>query len=214
VLDSLRHPPDPHATPRRKRDALVLGMWIFLGSEIMLFGALFTALSAYRVLYPEAFALASRQLALGLGALNTAVLLTSSLTMALGVRAARLDAPRLTALWLLVTAALGSVFLGLKFVEYADHIAHGLLPGADFHLAGVEAGPAQLFFRLYFILTGLHALHLAVGIGLVVTMALLARRKAFIPAADTPVEMAGLYWHLVDIVWIFLFPMLYLIAHR
>lgn len=215
MLESLLRPTNPYANPEEKHHALIFGMWLFLGTEILLFGGLFLGLSAYRVLYPAEFALGSHHMALWMGTANTFVLLTSSLSMALAVRAAQNDSAKLTALLLLVTAGLGAVFLGIKFTEYADHIQHGLWPGPGFHVEGTSAPErVRLFFLLYFIMTGLHALHLTIGIGLVSLMALLAWRKAFIPAAYTPVEMTGLYWHLVDIVWIFLFPMFYLIGHH
>lgn len=214
MFEPLRHPPDPYANREQKHDAAVLGMWLFLGSEIMLFGGLFMALTVYHATHPAAFEAASRHLSLALGGLNTLVLLTSSLTMALAVRQAQRDGTRLVALLLALTAGLGLVFLGLKFTEYAQHIQSGLLPGPHFRFAGPHAPAIELFFVFYFVMTGLHALHLAVGIGITGLMAVLAWRRAFIPEAYTPVEVAGLYWHLVDIVWIFLFPMLYLTAQR
>lgn len=215
MLEQILHPTNPYANPEEKHHALIFGMWLFLGTEIMLFGGLILALSAYRVLYPAEFNLGSHYMDLWMGTANTFVLLTSSLAMALAVRAAQNDSAKLTAVLLLVTAGLGVVFLGIKFTEYADHIQHGLLPGPGFHFeGGVDPQRVQLFFLLYFIITGLHAFHLTIGIGLVSLMALLAWRKLFIPGAYTPVEMTGLYWHLVDIVWIFLFPLFYLIGHH
>ena len=215
MLESLLHPTDPFASREKKHQALVFGMWVFLASEIMLFGVLLLGLTVYRALYPQAFELASHRLELWLGGANTLVLLTSSLTMALGVRAAQLDRPKGPALLLLATAGLGAVFLIVKRLEYAHHIAHGLLPGPGFHFEGpVDPSRAQLFFLFYFVLTGRHALHLTIGIAVVTLLATLAWRKAFIPGASIPVELGGLYWHLVDIVWIFLFPMLYLFGHR
>src|SRR5919198_110256 len=183
-----------------------LGMWIFLATELMLFGGLFTAYTVYRTLYPAGFAEGSRQLDLVLGGTNTAVLIVSSLTMAQAVYSARSGEWRKLVVNLLATAAIGSVFMVIKGVEYAKHISDGMLPGLAWHYSGPEASAVQLFFIAYFTLTGLHALHLTVAIGIVVVTALLAARGAFPPGGHAPVEVIGLYWHFVDMVWIFLLP--------
>jgi cytochrome c oxidase subunit 3 len=146
-----------------------------------------------------------------LGTLNTAVLLGSSLTMALAVRAARLGERRKVVGLLVATMALGVVFLTIKGLEYSLEYDEGLIPGTGFDYPGAHAEQAKLFFRFYFLMTGLHALHLAIGILVAGGMAILARQRRFDPPHDTPVDLLGLYWHFVDIVWVFLLPALYLI---
>jgi cytochrome c oxidase subunit 3 len=191
-------------------------MWVFLVTEIMFFGGLFMAYIVYRAAAPEAFQEASHHLSIGWGAFNTAVLIFSSLTMALAVRAAQTGQPaRTQVMWLAGTMFLGTVFLGVKVIEYADKFEHHIVPGPHFdqsawtHPAGVEQ-----FYSLYFIMTGLHALHMIIGIGLMAVIAIMAWRKHFDSTYYTPVEVSGLYWHFVDIVWIFLFPLLYLIGRH
>ena len=197
---------------QQQRSASDLGIWVFLASEVLFFGALFAAYAFTRFRYPEAFAAASRLTDVALGSVNTGVLLTSSLTMALGVRAAKLGARRALIGWLAATAALGLVFLAIKGGEYyLDYMQH-LVPGLNFQYAGPDSRQVELFFYLYFFTTGVHALHLVVGIGIVATVAAMAWRGAFSPGYFTPVEVGGLYWHLVDIVWIFLYPLLYLVS--
>jgi cytochrome c oxidase subunit 3 len=214
-LAELAHPVAHHFDDaEQQRAAASLGMWVFLVTEVMFFGGLFTAYAAYRVLFPEAFAHASHHLDVRLGTLNTAVLIASSLTMALAVRAAHLGQQRPAARWLLATALLGATFLGVKGLEYAHKFHEGLVPGPYFTYAGPDAPHAQLFFSLYFAMTGVHALHMVIGIGLVAWLVLLVRRGRVGSGYDTPVELTGLYWHFVDIVWIFLFPFLYLIGRH
>jgi cytochrome c oxidase subunit 3 len=179
----------------------------------MFFGGMFTAYVVYRALHPEAFGHASRHLDVALGTLNTAVLIGSSLTMALAVRAAQLGARGMVA-WLLLTAGLGTAFLVVKVSEYAHKLHEGLLPGPRFAYTGPDAPQAELFFFVYFTMTGLHALHMVIGLGLLAWLAVRASRGRFGPAYHTPVEMTGLYWHFVDVVWIFLFPLLYLIGRH
>ena len=195
-------------------EASALGMWVFLVTEIMFFGGLFTAYVAYRSAYPGAFGAASEHLDLTLGAVNTAVLIGSSLTMALAVHSSQLGKRTALITFLLLTMALGSVFLGIKAVEYADKFHHHLVPGLHFAFAGSDAHQAQIFFSLYFAMTGLHALHMVIGLGVLAVLALQARRDRFGTRYHTPIELAGLYWHFVDIVWIFLFPLLYLIERH
>ena len=197
-------------------EASTLGMWVFLVTEIMFFGGLFMAYIVYRAAAPEAFQEASHHLSIGWGAFNTAVLIFSSLTMALAVRSAQTGQPaRTQVMWLVGTMFLGTVFLGVKVIEYDDKFAHHIVPGPYFdksawtHPAGVEQ-----FYSLYFIMTGLHALHMIIGIGLMAVIAIMAWRKHFDSTYYTPVEVSGLYWHFVDIVWIFLFPLLYLIGRH
>src|SRR5688572_4682907 len=184
-----------------QKEATSLGMWLFIAQEIMFFGGLFLAYTVYRNLYPAAFAEASHHLDWKLGGVNTAVLIFSSLTMALAVRAAALGQRRMIVLFLLATVVLGAIFLGVKVVEYADKFEHHLVPGARFEFAGPHARPAQIFYSLYFAMTGLHALHMIIGIPILLYLALMAHRGRYGPAYHTPVEMTGLYWHFVDIVW-------------
>jgi len=198
----------------QQREASSLGMWLFLVTEIMFFGGLFTAYVVYRTAYAEAFAHASHHLDITLGATNTAVLIGSSLTMALAVHAAQLGKKRNLQLFLLLTMILGSVFLGIKGIEYAHKFHEGHVPGPFFTYEGPEAANAELFFSLYFGMTGLHALHMIIGIGVLTVLLVQATRGWYGPLYFTPVEMVGLYWHFVDIVWIFLFPLLYLIGRH
>jgi len=194
-----------------QKEAASLGMWAFLAQEVMFFGGLFLAYAIYRALYPRAFAEAAHHLDWKLGAFNTAVLIGSSLTMALAVHAAALGHRKKIVTNLLLTIVLGAVFLGVKVVEYRDKFAHHLVPGPGFQFDGSDPRAAQVFYSLYFAMTGLHALHMIIGIPILATLAWLARKGRYSPAYHTPVEMTGLYWHFVDIVWIFLFPLLYLI---
>lgn len=191
-----------------------LGMWVFLVTEILFFGGVFLAYIVYRLAYPQAFAGASHHLDITLGAINTAVLIFSSLTMALAVRAAQTGRRRGTVGFLLATMFLGSVFLAIKVVEYGQKFEDRLFPGPDFFYPGGAARQAELFFSIYFAMTGLHALHMIVGIGLLAVLAWMAQRRRFSPEYYSPVENIGLYWHFVDIVWIFLFPLLYLIGRH
>jgi cytochrome c oxidase subunit III len=201
--------------PIQQREASTLGMWIFLVTEVMFFGGLFTAYVTYRALYPDAFAHASRHLDVTLGTFNTAVLITSSLTMALAVHAAQVGRRGRLVGCLVLTALLGATFLGVKVVEYAEKFEHHLVPGPLFRWDdAAEAPHVQLFYSLYFAMTGLHALHMVIGLGILTWLILGARRGRFGPAYATPVEVSGLYWHFVDIVWIFLFPLLYLIGRH
>ena len=229
------HPAQQHhfESLAQQKEASTLGMWTFLLTEILFFGGLFMAYMLYRIWYHDAFVAASTSITLFWGALNTVVLIGSSLTMALAVRAAQTSQQKALIGWLIATMFLGAVFLGVKVIEYADKFEHHHVPGPDFiwdsHAegAGGAAGtthaataaqrdPAlqqhtQIFFSLYFTMTGLHALHMIVGIGLMSVITLMAWQGRFDAAYYTPVEMSGLYWHFVDIVWIYLFPLLYLI---
>lgn len=197
---------------RQQRSASDLGIWVFLASEILFFGVLFAAYAFTRYRYPEAFAAASRLTNVALGSINTGVLLTSSLTMALGVRAAKRGRRRALIGWLGATFALGLAFLAIKGAEYRlDYVEH-LVPAVNFAYAGAHPHQVESFFYLYFVATGVHAIHLLIGIGVVAVLATMASRRAFSQGYFTPVEIGGLYWHLVDIVWIFLYPLLYLVS--
>ena len=192
--------------------AVSLGMWLFLVTEIMFFGGLFAGYAVYRWKYPVAFAHASHETGLWLGMANTIVLLASSLTMALAVHFAQLGKRRLIVLFLILTVVLGSVFLVVKGFEYHHKFVDHHIPGPSFR--DIEPPPyegQQIYFLFYFAMTGMHALHVIVGLGLLGTVAVMAWRGRFTAAYNAPVEMVGLYWHFVDVVWIFLFPLLYLI---
>jgi cytochrome c oxidase subunit 3 len=197
-----------------------LGMWVFLATEVMFFGALFLGLGAYRYLYPEAFEKASVKLNWIIGGLNTIVLLVSSLMMVLAVHAARTGQQRKLFGFLLLTAALGTLFLALKAVEYYTDYRDNLIPGWRFEpdewinegLTAAQVPQVKLFLLFYWIMTGLHALHVTIGIGAVLAIAWLSHRGHFSPAYYSPVDVTGLYWHFVDTVWIFLLPMLYLLG--
>jgi cytochrome c oxidase subunit 3 len=198
----------------QQHDASTLGMWLFLVQEVMFFGGLFTAYIVYRTAFPQAFHDGSHELDIGLGAFNTVVLLTSSLTMALSVHAAQVSRRGMLIVNLLLTLFLGLVFLGVKVIEYAAKFEHHLVPGPHFAFHGSEANNVQLFFSLYFAMTGLHALHMVVGAGLLMVLIARAAQGMFNKNYYTPVEMVGLYWHFVDLVWIFLFPLLYLLGRH
>jgi cytochrome c oxidase subunit 3 len=198
----------------QQRDAANFGMWVFLVTEIMFFGGLFAGYAIYRTMYPDAFALTSRYMNVTLGTVNTIVLITSSLTMALAVFASRANERRATGLLLMSTIALGLVFLAVKMYEYHEKYLEHIVPGVDFRLSGPEAGHMQMLFCFYFIMTGLHAVHMVIGVGLLGWLVRKNSRRAFSRGYNNPVEIIGLYWHFVDIVWIFLFPLLYLIGQH
>lgn len=198
----------------QQHEAASLGMWVFLATEIMFFGGLFAAYAIYRWAFPASFAASSRRLDVSLGTTNTAVLIASSLTMALAVRAAQLGRRGPLVLFLILTMALGSAFLGIKTLEYHEKFVEHLVPGPEFRFPGAEPGHAALFFCLYFAMTGLHALHMIVGLGVLSVMLWMGWRGRFTPRYVNPIECAGLYWHFVDIIWIFLFPLLYLVGRH
>lgn len=188
-------------------------MWAFLVTEIMFFGGLFAAYTLYRSMYPDAFASTSQYMQVIVGAVNTAVLICSSLTMALAVRAGQLGQRKMIILFVIATMILGAVFLGVKAYEYHHKWVEHLVPGFNWHYEEAQyARPAQILFFLYFVMTGMHALHMIVGEGLLLTLVVMAYKDRFTTKWSTPVEIVGLYWHFVDIVWIFLFPLLYLIG--
>jgi len=195
----------------QQREASTLGMWIFLATEVLFFGGMFMGYIIYRWRYPDAFALASQDMDVLLGTINTAVLLTSSLTMALAVRAAQLGERKGTVQLLVATMVLGIVFLVIKGFEYHHKFVAHHFPGAGFKFDSPLADQAEIYFILYFLLTGVHAVHLIIGVGLIGVVAYMAWRGRFTPDYFAPVEISGLYWHFVDLIWIFLFPLLYLI---
>ena len=198
----------------QQSEAATLGMWVLLVTEILFFGGLFLTYMVYRSWYPAAFAAASHEMVVWAGTLNTVVLITSSLTMALAVRAAQLGDRRSLIWFLLATMALGCVFLGVKAYEYRTEFLEHHVPGPGFELEGPYLRQAQIFFSLYFVMTGLHALHMIIGLGIMVVMLWWSIRGTITREYASPIEISGLYWHFVDIVWIFLFPLLYLIGRH
>ncbi|MEW6733369.1 MAG: cytochrome c oxidase subunit 3 family protein [Acidobacteriota bacterium] len=196
----------------QQHEATTLGMWLFLATEIMFFGGAFTAYIIYRSAYPGAFAEASNLLNMNLGATNTAVLICSSLTMALAVYGAQTSNRKMLMIFLALTILLGTTFLAVKAYEYHHKFEEHLVPGIDFHYQGANARQVQLFFSLYFAMTGLHALHMVIGIGVLLVLLVQGWRGRFSSQYFSPIELTGLYWHFVDIIWIFLFPLLYLIG--
>jgi cytochrome c oxidase subunit 3 len=199
-------------TPAEMQESGRLGMWVFLATEVLFFGVLFFVYSVARVRYGADFAVASRHTDVVLGTCNTAILLTSSLTMALAVRASELRSALQTRRWLFATMALGAAFLIIKGMEYQKEFTEHLIPHFDFQFDAAHLRGAETFFSLYFMTTGLHAIHLLIGLGV---LGVLAHRVA---AAERrtekrrTVEVAGLYWHFIDLVWIFLYPLLYLVS--
>jgi len=227
-------------TLEQQKDSATLGMWVFLVTEVLFFGGLFMTYTINRHAFSAAFGAGSNTLDIRLGGFNTVVLITSSLTMAMAVWSAQVGKKQLVTLFLIATIALGSVFLGVKVVEYKQKFDHHLVPGRSFDMRYRVENPlpgddprkialekeelekafaedphlnahGQLYYSLYFAMTGLHALHMIVGAGLLIWLVRGAFRGRFTPQYNTPVEIVGLYWHFVDIVWIYLFPLLYLI---
>jgi len=201
-------------TLEQQAETTTLGMWVFLVTEVLFFGGLFMVYTVYRSWYPTAFAAASHEMVVWAGTLNTAVLITSSLTMALAVNASQAGNRRLLLLFLVMTMALGCVFLGVKAFEYYTEFAEHHVPGAGFEFEKEYFKPAQIFFSLYFVMTGLHALHMIIGLGIMTVMLIWSYRGVITREYYSPIEISGLYWHFVDIVWIFLFPLLYLIGRH
>jgi len=217
MLPDVVHPP-PLAhqfdSLEQQRDAATLGMWSFLITEILFFGGLFLTYTVYRTWYPDAFAAGSRELLIWAGATNTVVLITSSLTMALAVHAAETGNRRLLIIFLLLTIALGCVFLGIKSFEYYTEWIEHHVPGLNYAFEPAYYTHAQIFFSLYFTMTGLHALHMIIGIGVMLVMLWFSMSGMITREYHNPIEISGLYWHFVDIVWIFLFPLLYLVGRH
>lgn len=226
-------------TMEQQSESTLLGIWLFMAQEIMFFGGLFGAYTWYRIAYPETYAIGAGTLDWKLGCFNTVVLIGSSLTVVLAVYAARHGSKAGIMKWLVATFILGGVFLGVKYVEYSAKIDHHLVPGYNFDWEyykthghaeaktgeGVVGGYAkdlyvedtktppgiQLYYSLYFAMTGMHALHMVIGAGLIIWLMILTARNTFCAEYYPHIEYFGLYWHFVDIVWIFLFPLLYLI---
>jgi cytochrome c oxidase subunit 3 len=199
------------ADAQQQADSAKLGMWIFLITEILLFGGLFCAYSIYRAWNPEVFYNASKALNVQLGALNTAVLITSSVTIALAIRSIQLGKRKITFWLLLTTVALAAAFLVVKYFEYHHKFELGQLPGKYYTYEGIAGSNPHIFFSVYFMMTGLHGIHVFAGMLVISWLVFRVRRGDFSPQYYTPVELTGLYWHLVDMIWIFLFPLLYLV---
>jgi cytochrome c oxidase subunit III len=227
VAGEVHHPRLQHHfdTLGQQKSAASLGMWVFIAQEVMFFGGMFTAYMVYRLWYYAGYTAASRELDLVLGGINTVVLIASSLTVALAVHAAQEGKQKQIVRYLVATLLLGVAFLVIKYFEYESklhiHPAHHaaanvrLFPMAGWFYVDGELAPIanqmRMFMVLYFALTGMHALHMIIGIGLLLVIIWMARKGQFTPRWYTPVEIFGLYWHFVDIIWIFLFPLLYLV---
>jgi cytochrome c oxidase subunit 3 len=198
----------------QQKEASNLGIWVFLATEVLFFGGLFLTYSIYRAWYTDAFAAASREMLLWAGTTNTVVLITSSLTMALAVHAAQIGERRSLMLFLVLTMLLGIAFLGIKAFEYHTEFVEHHVPGPAFQFEAAYLAHAQLFFSLYFVMTGIHAIHMIIGLGIMSVMLWWTWRGTITKDYSNPIEVSGLYWHFVDIVWIFLFPLLYLIGRH
>jgi cytochrome c oxidase subunit III len=225
VIAEARKPVLQHhfADMEQQRSASSLGMWLFLATEIMFFGGMFCAYLIYRLWYYPEFAAGSNSLDITLGTINTAVLICSSLTVVLAVRAAQMGKRRPQVVYLALTLILGLAFLGIKAVEWSSKFKEHHVPTATFHFEAtvpghpdeqVDQGHAQVFFSLYFVMTGMHALHMIIGVGLFTVLLFYAWKGRYTPEYHTPLELSGLYWHFVDIIWIYLFPLLYLIDRK
>jgi cytochrome c oxidase subunit 3 len=199
------------ADAEQQRDSARLGMWIFLLTEILLFGGLFCTYAIYRAWNPEMFYNAHKALNLTLGTINTVVLITSSLTMALAIRSTQVNNRKSAVIFLVITLALAATFLVIKYFEYAHKFELGQLPGRFYTYTGIEGNNPHVFFTVYFLLTGLHGVHVIGGMSVISWMLYRTARNEFSSEYYTPILLTGLYWHLVDLVWIFLFPLLYLI---
>jgi cytochrome c oxidase subunit 3 len=220
----------------QQREASTLGMWVFLVTEIMFFGGMFLAYTLYRSKFPQAFASASNHLDIALGAVNTGVLILSSFTMALAVYGTQVGRRKLQIFCLSVTIVLGLTFLGIKAVEYYDKYVDNLIPGTlipghPFHpevqtpdtpfdehklvlLSGARVENVEMFYWIYFAMTGMHAVHMIIGVGLLSVLLYFSLKGRYDPEYHSPIEVTGLYWHFVDIVWIYLFPLLYLLGRH
>lgn len=211
MSNTLLHPAPSAYSDHEQRDAANhLGMWTFLATEVLFFGGLFTSYAVFRHAYPDAFVIGSRQLEFGLGTVNTAVLLTSSLGMALAELAAKAGSRRAVRGWLAATWLLGAAFLAIKFYEYYLAIGEHHLPGAQFRFEGAHAPQVQLFMFHYFVMTGVHAVHMLIGLGAIAWLLWRNHRRRLDSARHAPVAMVALYWHFVDCAWLFLYPLLYL----
>ncbi|TFH02273.1 MAG: cytochrome c oxidase subunit 3 family protein [Calditrichales bacterium] len=200
------------ADAEQQRESAKLGMWVFLLTEILLFGGLFVAYGIFRAANPDMFYNAHKFLDVSMGTLNTIVLITSSLTMALAIRSMQVNQKKQTIAFLVATLVFASVFLVVKFFEYSHKIELGQLPGNMYTFTGVAGNNPHIFFSIYFAMTGLHGIHVILGMLVISWVLIKTVRGNFSDQYYTPIEMTGLYWHLVDLIWIFLFPLLYLIG--
>ena len=198
------------ATPEQQRETATIGMWIFLITEVMLFGGLFSAYTVYRMSDPQAFDAGSSHMEIWLGATNTAVLLCSSFTMALAVWSAEAGKPGRLALFLVLTMIIGAIFLVIKFTEYYLHYQDHKVPGFWFEYHGISARHVEMFFVFYFIMTCLHALHMTVGLGILSVLLFRTIIGTFSAEYHTTIDLGGLYWHFIDIVWVFLYAIFYI----
>lgn len=211
-MEHTKHLAHHFSDSEQQFDSAKLGMWIFLLTEILLFGGLFVAYAIYRAWNPDMFYNAHKYIDVILGAINTIVLITSSLTMALSIRSMQLGNRKRTMRLLLFTLILAGVFLVVKYFEYSHKIHLGQLPGKYYTFTGIEGNNPHIFFSIYFMMTGLHGIHVLAGMGVIGWILKRTARGDFSPEYYTPLELTGLYWHLVDMIWIFLFPLLYLIG--
>lgn len=198
----------------QQHEAVSIGMWAFLITEIMFFGGLFLGYTIYRWQFPQAFIEGSHYLDIGLGCFNTVILIMSSLTMALAVHAAQLGHKKKITGWLVATLVLGSIFLGVKAVEYSQKFQHHLVPGTHFDSSHMKYAATEIYYSFYFAMTGMHAVHMIIGAAILIVLIIMSMKGKFHEQYNSPVEMFGLYWHFVDIVWIFLFPLLYLLGRH
>lgn len=214
----LESPLESHVAPQfgtaeAQAHAAQFGMWIFLATEVLLFGGLFVCYAVYRFIYGDAFAaIATKEMELGIGTINTFVLLGSSIFVAMADVLIRHNRRKSTAACLMVAVVLGIVFICLKALEYKHHVNHGALPGKWYHLAELPTPGAVMFMTLYFLMTGLHAVHLTVAVCLLTFVAWNTLAGEYSATYHTPVEVTGMYWHLVDVIWVFLYPLFYLLA--
>jgi cytochrome c oxidase subunit 3 len=193
-------------------EAAKQGMWLFLVTEVLMFGGLFVAYGIFRGLYPEMFHEAHKMLQIPMGATNTVVLITSSVTMLFAVTSTQRGKREHAMFYLVITFLLACCFLVIKYFEYSHKFHDGLLPGAYFHNDELKDPKTPLFFSLYFLMTGLHGIHVLIGMGLMAWLFKRTANREFSPSYYTPVELVGFYWHFVDLVWIYLFPLLYLVS--
>jgi cytochrome c oxidase subunit 3 len=198
----------------QQRAASTLGMWVFLATEVMFFGGLFLAFAVARFLHADSFSQAAKHLDVLAGSINTAILFTSSFTTVLAVSALKEGRKKRVLGLLLVSIALGSLFLVIKGYEYHEKWTEGFFPGSSFAASGPNRDQVELFFVFYFILTGLHAIHLLIALGVAAALGWLVIAGRVTQTRYMPLEVSALYWHFVDIVWVFVFPLLYLIGGR
>jgi len=212
IAPSSSHLEHHFSDAEQQRDSAKMGMWVFLVTEILLFGGLFVAYGIFRAWYPDMFYNAHKFLDVTLGSFNTVVLITSSLTMALAIRSMQINNKKQTMVYLTMTLLFAFVFLIVKYFEYSHKIELGQLPGTFYTFKGIEGTNPHIFFGIYFAMTGLHAVHVILGMFVIGWVLHKTFRNEFSDHYYTPLEMSGLYWHLVDMIWIFLFPLLYLIG--